>query len=150
MSYRVIKTYGHERGLSACFRQWPATHSHCRFLHGYALAITLTFEASTLDSRSWVIDFGGLKEIKAWLEEMLDHKTLVAADDPLLQVFMDLQRAGLIDLKVVPAVGCEGFAEMIACHVRDWMGTKDFENDVKLVSVEVREHSGNAAVRMLS
>ena len=35
--WRSTKTYGHEEGLSCCFRQWRATHSHCRLLHGYAL-----------------------------------------------------------------------------------------------------------------
>ena len=34
--YRSSKTYGHEIGLSAAFRQWRA-QSHCRLIHGYAL-----------------------------------------------------------------------------------------------------------------
>ena len=41
--WRSTKTYGHEEGLSCCFRQWRATHSHCRLLHGYALSFRLTF-----------------------------------------------------------------------------------------------------------
>jgi 6-pyruvoyltetrahydropterin/6-carboxytetrahydropterin synthase len=40
----VKKTYGHELGLSACFRQHRAK-SHCRFLHGYPLSFTFTFAA---------------------------------------------------------------------------------------------------------
>src|SRR4051812_22439004 len=79
------KTYPHSIGLSCCFRQWRALHSHCRFLHGYALQVKLTFVAQTLDERNWVVDFGGLKDIKERLTELLDHKTIVARDDPEIE-----------------------------------------------------------------
>ena len=36
------KKYGHERGLSAAFRQWRAV-SHCRFMHGYSLEFEFVF-----------------------------------------------------------------------------------------------------------
>lgn len=83
MKFRSTKTYGHDIGLSCCFRQWRSA-SHCRFLHGYALAVHLEFEADDLDARSWVMDFGSLKPVRQWLVQTFDHKTLVAADDPLL------------------------------------------------------------------
>lgn len=50
MTYKSTKLYGHEIGLSAAFRQWRA-ESHCRFLHGYALAVRFEFEADELDVR---------------------------------------------------------------------------------------------------
>lgn len=145
MTYRVVKTYGHERGLSACFRQHPATHSHCQFLHGYALAVTLEFEADELDERNWVIDFGGLKHIKGWIADQFDHKTLVAKDDPKISIFRELQVAGLIQLVELPAVGCEAFATHVANYVNHWLSGGEFTNNPRLVRVEVREHSGNAA-----
>ena len=43
------KTYGNDRGLSCCFRQWRSTHSHCSLLHGYSIGIKLIFECDTLD-----------------------------------------------------------------------------------------------------
>jgi 6-pyruvoyltetrahydropterin/6-carboxytetrahydropterin synthase len=52
----VKKTYGHELGLSTCFRQHRAK-SHCRFLHGYPLSFTFTFAATQRDENGWVIDF---------------------------------------------------------------------------------------------
>jgi 6-pyruvoyltetrahydropterin/6-carboxytetrahydropterin synthase len=137
------KTYTHSVGLSCAFRQWRAKHSHCRYLHGYALSVKLVFEGP-LDDRNWVMDFGGLKEFKAWLESTFDHKTVVAADDPELQMFGELQRLGIADVIVVQSVGCERFAEMIMEQFRirrlDWL-----PNRVILASVEVREHEGNAA-----
>ena len=32
--YRSTKRYSQEEGLSCCFRQWRAAHSHCRLIHG--------------------------------------------------------------------------------------------------------------------
>jgi 6-pyruvoyltetrahydropterin/6-carboxytetrahydropterin synthase len=138
-------------GLSACFRQWRAA-SHCNKLHGYALSVGLVFEADTLDARNWVVDFGGLKEVKAWLAEQYDHKTLVAHDDPEHAVFQAMQVAGVADVLWVEAVGCEAFAKAIYDHVAEWLtfqgwgGAAGRVGRVKLVSVEVREHGANSAL----
>ena len=61
--YRSTKSYDHSEGLSCCFRQWRATHSHCRLVHGYALAFKFVFATHRLDERHWCFDFGGLKPI---------------------------------------------------------------------------------------
>lgn len=145
MSYRSTKTYGHAIGLSAAFRQWRA-ESHCRFLHGYALAIHFTFEAAELDVRNWVVDFGSLKGLKGWLEDSFDHKTLVAEDDPERLWFEEAQRRGLIQMVVVPATGCEKFAEMIYGATDVWLRDNGYSPRVRLVSVEVREHGANSAI----
>lgn len=151
MPYRSTKTYGHEVGLSACFRQWRATHSHCRFLHGYALSITLTFEADELDHRNWVQDFGGLKEIKELLVRTFDHKTVVALDDPWIDHFYELKNQGVIDLVTMEAVGCEAFAKHVFEQVEAWL-VKQAADDlldeprVTLAAVEVREHGANSAL----
>ena len=140
------KTYGHGRGLSCCFRQWRAD-SHCNLMHGYAIAVKLTFESRGLDHRNWVVDFGGLKEIEQWLKHQFDHTTLVAEDDPKLVLFKEMEIAGLIDLRVVPAVGCESFAVQIAEVVQLWINENlDSEYRVQLRSVEVREHESNSAL----
>ena len=75
------KHYGHNIGLSAVFRQPNADHSHCHLLHGYSLAFTFTFGCDELDNKNWAVDFGGLKPLKAWLEDMFDHKLCVDKDD---------------------------------------------------------------------
>jgi 6-pyruvoyltetrahydropterin/6-carboxytetrahydropterin synthase len=143
--WRSTKTYGHEEGLSCCFRQWRATHSHCRLLHGYALAFHLTFGADELDARSWCFDFGGLKPVRAWLHEMFDHTLLVALDDPALPEFQRLTELGLAQLRVVPAVGCEATARQVFGYVADFVETQ-MQGRVWLEEVEVREHSGNSAI----
>lgn len=70
--YFSSKTYGHERGLSCAFRQ-PTATSHCNMIHGYALSFQFTFGCGALDENNWVVDFGGLKELKEWLEFSFDH-----------------------------------------------------------------------------
>lgn len=158
--YFVTKTYGHELGLSACFRQWKA-QSHCRFLHGYPLSFKLTFgctDDALLDD--WVINFGGLKDIKAWLCDTFDHKLLVAEDDPQRGRFEQLADNWWMPLGadaakhdhpvaqvlVIPKIGCEGFARYVFDHVFDWMGDNGHMPRVFLHSVEVREHGGNSAI----
>jgi 6-pyruvoyltetrahydropterin/6-carboxytetrahydropterin synthase len=112
-------------GYSACFRQWKADETHCKYLHGYAVSFSVTFEGE-LDKRNWVFDFGGMKrarhkitfggnefspnEFFAWL---FDHTTIVAEDDPELEMFKELNKKGIIQLRILPYVGCERFAEFL-------------------------------------
>ena len=159
--YYSTKTYGNDRGLSCTFRQWRATHSHCSLLHGYSIGIKLIFSSETLDDRNWVMDFGGLKAFKDWAEYMFDHTLVVAEDDPLLSTFENLnsidggyQNLGICDLRVVPAVGCEGFAKLAYDNMAKILEELKQENkgrypvgeSVKLVSVEVFEHAANSAL----
>lgn len=159
MKYKVRKTYGHNLGFSTTFRQWKA-NSHCRYMHGYALQIELVFGAPHLNANNWVIDFGSLKLVKKWLEDTFDHKTLVAKDDPALPFFRDGAKEyhgdpqrKLFDLIEVEATGCEAFAIMIGNFVESFLEEARADgllhggdNGVKLLSVEVSEHAGNAAI----
>lgn len=144
MPHFSTKSYGHELGLSATFRQWRAD-SHCQQLHGYALAVSFKFGCKELDERNWVVDFGSLKQVKAWLCDMFDHKTLVARDDPYREYFRQLGEVGIAHIVLVDAVGCEAFAKMIHDRVSDMMKEK-YGNRVWVQSVEVREHGANSAI----
>jgi 6-pyruvoyltetrahydropterin/6-carboxytetrahydropterin synthase len=145
MSYRSTKTYGHEVGLSACFRQWRA-QSHCKFMHGYALSVHVEFEADELDVRNWVVDFGSLKSFKAMLEATFDHKTLVAEDDPELKhSFAVMQDCGIAQIVVVPATGCEAFSKLIFDYAELWLQDNGYSPRVRCNFVTVREHAGNSA-----
>lgn len=148
--YYVTKTYDHNLGLSACFRQ-PFAESHCRDPHGYPLSFKLMFGAERLNSNHWVLDFGGLKPIKAWLCSSFDHRTILAADDPALEDFRALYaKWGFAPIETLPFVGCEGFAKHVYDYVSSWLeDSHPMEMDIRglrLVSVEVREHGGNSAI----
>lgn len=137
------KTYAHSEGLSCAFRQWRAD-SHCNLIHGYALQVEIVFEADTLDARNWVQDFGGLKPIKQWLHDNFDHTLCVAVDDPNLDELQKLADVGLADIRILPAVGCEKFAEYIFTYVQNVVFPESMGR-VHVRSVEVREHGGNSA-----
>ena len=144
-TYRSTKTYDHSEGLSCCFRQWRATHSHCQLIHGYALAFKFVFATHQLDERNWCFDFGGLKPVRSWLHDMFDHTMIVALDDPFLDRLQQLDREGLAKVRVLPSVGCEAVAKHVFSHVADYVRSESARR-VWLESVEVREHGGNSAV----
>lgn len=145
MRFVSTKTYGHEIGLSAAFRQWRA-QSHCRFIHGYALSVRFEFETDELDERNWVVDFGSLKGLKGWLESTFDHKLLVAEDDPQRAWFEEAERRGLAQVVFVPATGCERFAELILESTEIWLEDNGYAPRVRVRSVEVKEHGANSAI----
>ncbi|MFQ5563347.1 MAG: 6-pyruvoyl tetrahydropterin synthase family protein [Parvularculaceae bacterium] len=139
------KTYRHNLGLSCAFRHWRA-ESHCNKLHGYALQVEITFETDRLDERNWVVDFGALKELKGRLEDMLDHKTLVAADDPERDWFEEAARRGVLDIMIVDHTSCEKIAELIFDYADSmFLPLLDPDRRVRLKSVIVREHGANHA-----
>jgi len=144
MKHKSSKTYGNDRGISCCFRQWRATHSHCQYLHGYAIGVHLEFGANVLDEKNWVYDFGKCKWIKDFLEKNFDHKTVIAEDDPKKVFFYDLEKAGLIQLNIIPNVGCEAFAKYIFDYVAPLV-YGETNARVRLLSVKVFEHEGNSA-----
>ncbi len=145
MRYVSTKTYGHEIGLSACFRQWKA-ESHCRLLHGYALSVKFEFATLQLDHRGWVVDFGSLKSLKGMLEDTFDHTLLVAEDDPFKDELCGLQGLGLARTIVVEATGCEAFAKLIFECTQLWLKDNGYSPRCWLESVEVREHGANSAI----
>ena len=143
--FQVSKVITHSQGLSTTFRQWRANHSHCRFLHGYALQVKIDMSARRLDDRNWVFDFGGFKPLKEKIFAFFDHHTMVAVDDPALEEFKKLHEQGLIQLTIVPAVGCEAFARIIYEWVQEMLTEAEVMHHVTSHQVTVSEHEGNSA-----
>ena len=139
-------------GYSAVFRQWRADGTHCRFLHGYAVSFRVWFEGD-LDHRHWVFDFGGMKRAKNTIDGMapkdyfawlLDHTTIVAEDDPRLDLFRLMDDDQIIQLRVIPAVGCERFAEFLYNKINEFLKLET-NGRVRATKVEVYEHERNSA-----
>lgn len=145
--WKSTKTYGHDLGISACFRQPKATHSHCSKLHGYALSFKFTFEALTLDEKNWVADFGGFKLLKGKLLDTFDHKTVIDANDPQLELFEQMRDEGVLDLVVLErGVGCERFAEYAFYLAENIIKSAYPAGRVRVVSCECSEHGANSAI----
>jgi len=140
-------------GFSTCFRQWKANTTHCQYLHGYDVEFEVTFEGD-LDHRNWVWDFGGMKRAKnliegrqpkEWMEYMFDHTVVVAEDDPAMPDFVDLDTRGIIQLRVIEAVGAEKFAEYLYHKLNDFVQLET-EGRVKVVKVKFMENHKNSAI----
>ena len=139
------KRYGHGVGLSAVFRQPNADHSHCQLQHGYSLAFTFTFGCNNLDDKNWVVDFGGLKQLKFWLEDNFDHKIVVDKIDPKIDILYMLEQEGLAELTVMDGVGAEKFAQH-AYNFADNLVNEMSGGRCWCVKVEVAEHGANSAI----
>ena len=139
------KHYGHNIGLSAVFRQPNADHSHCHLLHGYSLAFTFTFGCDKLDNKNWAVDFGGLKPLKAWLEDNFDHKLALDKADPHLEKFKELEALDLAEIRIFDGVGTEKFAEH-AFNFADKLIREATDNRCYVVRVECAEHGANSAI----
>ena len=139
-------------GFSTVFRQWKATTTHCRFVHGYGISFKVYFEGD-LDERNWVWDFGGMKRAKTkidgkspkeWMDYMFDHTLVVAEDDPELRAFQQMDTAGVAQVRVIPATGAEKFAEYIYNKLNKFVDTET-EGRVRVTKVKFMEHGKNAA-----
>lgn len=112
MNPKNFKSTKRFSGFPCTHRQWRA-ESHCRFVHGYSREFYFEFAAKELTKEGWVVDFGGLKELKTWLEYTFDHTFLVAQDDPHLEDFRKLDKEGALQLRVLPNPGMEGTAQYV-------------------------------------
>ena len=139
------RSYKRFIGYSTAFRQWRAD-SHCNLIHGYAFCFKVWFEGE-LDDKGWVIDFGCFKRngVKEWMKNMFDHTTCVAADDPELELFKQMDRVDVIDLRILEdGVGCERFAELVAKYLQEVV-TKETDCRAKVYKVQCWEHEDNMA-----
>ena len=143
--YYSTKHYGHNIGLSAVFRQPNADHSHCHVFHGYSLAFTFKFGCHELDNKNWAVDFGGLKELKKWLEDSFDHKTVVDAADPMRSELERLEELGLAEIRIFDGVGAEKFAEHAYNFAQTLINDKT-DGRCWVESCEVAEHGSNSAI----
>jgi len=130
---------------SCAFRQWRAD-SHCKFIHGYRLQAKFWFGCNNLDEKNWVVDFGGLKQLKLTLEKQFDHTLCIAGDDPLLEDFKNLHNKGAVDLRIMPTgVGIERTAQW--CFINaDIIIRSQTNNRCWVERVEVWEHDKNSAI----
>jgi|TARA_R110000772_G_scaffold164860_1_gene276236 6-pyruvoyltetrahydropterin/6-carboxytetrahydropterin synthase len=143
LKYISTKTY--KQIAPVAYRQWKAD-SHCNKIHGYALSFYFEFEATTLDARNWVMDFGGLRPLKDKLEEWFDHTLLLALDDPNYNDIKKLGELGLAKITEVEKTGCEGIASFLYEYVNTIFLPSYGEQDrIWCRRVEVRETDNNMA-----
>ena len=144
--FKSKKTYTSSKGLSCCFRQFKA-ESHCKYLHGYSLGIAVEFQATELDDKNWVVDFGGLKNLEKEFKQYFDHKTLVDKNDPHIAWFKMGENLGILKLIILEeGVGCEMFAYKIYKITKEWLEKSKFQGRCDITKIEVKEHDSNSVI----
>ncbi len=138
--YRVTKLFD---DLPCCHRSY-AHAGKCAYLHGYERSFVIEFACDRLEEGTgFVVDFGALKDVRRLLERQFDHTTVIAADDPELDLFHDLHARHLIDLRVMEHPGMEGAArwvfDEVDALVRELTGGR-----VRVTRVQARESRKNA------
>jgi 6-pyruvoyltetrahydropterin/6-carboxytetrahydropterin synthase len=147
--YKYTSTKNYNQIGPVAYRQWRAS-SHCNLIHGYAMSFKFEFSTDQLDVRNWAMDYGGLKPLKALLEEWFDHTLLVAEDDPMKAELERLGELKLAKIVYVEKTGCEGLADFLYNYVNDiFLPSYGTEEAARLwcTRVEVRETDNNMAYR---
>lgn len=131
------------------YRDIPFAHrqhrhdGHCALIHGHNWGITLTFACTETDGNGFVVDFGKLKYLKAWIDEHLDHACLFNADDTEAKHL--LCNAGhLFKAFILPNSACEGIAKHLH-GIFDTMVRNETNNRVWITEIEINEDSKNSA-----
>lgn len=100
-----------------CYGHRVVDHeSKCKHLHGHNGRIHFTIRANDneLDDIGRVVDFSVIKQkLCTWIEDVIDHSTLIWSKDPLLQSLRDLDRDGIFEVPFNPTAEniCRWFVE---------------------------------------
>ena len=143
MKYKSSKRFG---PITTGHRQWR-DKGHCSYVHGYGRYVRLTFEATELDERGWVMDFGDLRGVKKWIVDEWDHRTLIAADDPVIPELKILEEVGGINLNILPEGYLPGIEESCR-YLYDKLNPviqRKTNNRVEITRVEIWETEKNQA-----
>lgn len=142
MTFQSTKSY---YNFPCAHRQFRHDGS-CRLVHGYSRSFHFVFGSETLDKCGFVVDYGGLKELKQHLDYMFDHTLLLNEDDPLWDKFKELEQCGACELRTMPyGIGMEGTAQYLAEYADNLIRTKT-KGRAWVISAESRENDKNSSI----
>jgi len=128
MKYVVTKEFRFE----AAHRLLRNYTGKCTNNHGHSWLVCLHLEGENLDEKDMLIDFQELKILKTWIDENLDHATLLWEQDPMRQYISESGQRLFITKKNPTS---EHIAEVILTEA-----IRLFENHrIKVKCLEVNE-----------
>lgn len=151
MSVKIKSTKAY-LNLPCGHSQWfdknaDGTTGHCAQVHGYDRSCEFTF-GGDIDDHGWVIPFGGLKEVKKFLEYYFDHVTVLGADDPRIDDIPEdmLSGDGLLGtLRVLPYGVSMEMSSMFVWEQVNAFVYQITSGRVYVERVHMREHERNSA-----
>ena len=128
MKYVITKEFRFE----AAHRLLKNYTGKCTNNHGHSWLVRLHLEGQDLDERDMLIDFQEMKILKTWIDDKLDHATLLWKDDPMVEYIHSSKQRIFITQKNPTS---EHIAEVILKEA-----IKLFENSrIKVSCIEVNE-----------
>ena len=110
----------------------------CSNNHGHSYRVKLHLAGDTLDEKDMLLDFNETKELRRWINNNLDHTTILWEKDPMVEMMMSFGNKLVVTNKNPTS---EHIAELILEQAQTL-----FENSrVKVHSVEVSESSSASA-----
>jgi 6-pyruvoyltetrahydropterin/6-carboxytetrahydropterin synthase len=100
----------------------------------------MTFGCKELDSKGFVVDFGKLKYIKKYIEDMLDHACVLSWNDPLYE---EIIAPGVYKVYSVENASCEGLAKHLFEQFSDLLHMAEGER-TWIDEIEIFEDSKNS------
>jgi 6-pyruvoyltetrahydropterin/6-carboxytetrahydropterin synthase len=85
MNYSVTKDFTFE----AAHRLLKNYTGKCTNNHGHSWIIRLHIEATELDEKEMVIDFQEMRNLKTWIDDSLDHATILWENDPMCEYIIE-------------------------------------------------------------
>jgi 6-pyruvoyltetrahydropterin/6-carboxytetrahydropterin synthase len=83
---------------------------------------------------------------KQWMDYMFDHTTIIAPDDPEVELFKEMDKKGIVQLRLLEGpVGAEQFAKFIYGKINTFV-QQETNGRVKVVRVEFFENKRNSAI----
>lgn len=124
----------------------PHLPGKCQSLHGHSWWVDVTVAADNPDDNGVLVEFGAYKrELRAWIDQYLDHGTILGAADPLVQPLRDAE-CKVYTLDGWPTV--ETVARHLAYMATELLAVTGHAPGAYVSSVEVREtHLNRAAWR---
>jgi 6-pyruvoyltetrahydropterin/6-carboxytetrahydropterin synthase len=85
MSHKITVEHSFEAG-----HRLPQLDGKCVSLHGHSWSVAVTVSAMELSPEVTVVEFGALKVgLRRWIDEYLDHATMLGAHDRLITPLVD-------------------------------------------------------------
>ena len=119
---------------------------NCALIHGYSRSFHFVFGCHTLSKEGFAVDYGDLDEIKAHLTYMYDHTLVLDENDPFMENFRVLEKAGVCTIRTHPmGPGMEGTAHYLCMWADKWLRHKT-GGRCWVISVEARENDKNSSI----
>ncbi|MGC8803160.1 MAG: 6-pyruvoyl trahydropterin synthase family protein [Bacteroidales bacterium] len=132
MKYIISKEFSFE----AAHRLIRNYTGKCTNNYGHSWRVRLYIESADLDNKDMVVDFQETKVLKQWIDENLDHTTILWEQDPMCKYIQDSGQRIFITKKNPTS---EHMAEIIMEKALQLFNTER----VKVQCIELNETSTN-------